>query len=177
MILSDVELIRHIEEKLLIVEPFDLEIVKENGLDLRIGHEIARIIESGDVIDIRRPEFEKFYRRAEVGDDGFIIYPNERMLVTTLETITLPNDLMSFCELRSTFARLGISIPPTIVDAGFSGNLTIELLGGAAPVRLYPGTRFLHLVFAKLSSPVKRPYRGKYYRQKGVTLPRVENPP
>lgn len=174
MILSDAELMRYIEEKLLIVEPFDQGIVKENGLDLRIGREIARIIDPGEVIDIRRPEFEKFYRREEVDDDGFIIHPNERLLVTTLETITLPNDLMAFCELRSTFARLGLSIPPTVVDAGFSGNLTIELLGGVAPVRLYPWTGFLHVVFARLSSPVERPYRGKYYKQRGVTLPRVE---
>ena len=174
MILSDIELINYIKEKLLIVEPFDQEIVKENGLDLRIGNEIARIVNDGTVIDIRKPDFERFYRREPVGEAGFIIHPNERVLATTLETITLPNSLMAFCELRSTFARLGISIPPTIVDAGFSGNLTIELLGGSAPVQLYPGIRFLHVVFAKLSTPVKKPYRGKYYKQSGVTIPKIE---
>ena len=176
MILSDVELMRYIEDKLLIVEPFDEEILKENGLDLRIGYEIARIIDPGAVIDIRSPGLERFYRRERVDEGGFILHPNEHLLTTTLEAVTLPNDLMAFCELRSTFARLGISIPPTVVDAGFSGNLTIELLGGVAPVRLYPKTRFLHLVFARLSSPVRRPYRGKYYRQRGVTLPRMEEP-
>lgn len=174
MILSDAELMRYIEEGRLVVEPFDREILKENGLDLRIGYEIARIVDPGEVIDIRSPEFKRFYRREEVGEGGFILHPNERILTTTLEAITLPNDLMAFCEVRSTFARLGISIPPTVVDAGFSGNLTIELLGGVAPVRLYPKTRFLHLIFARLSSPARRPYRGKYYKQRGVTLPKVE---
>lgn len=171
MILSDAELMRYLEDNLLIVEPLDKETVKENGLDLRIGHEIARITTEEGVIDIKVTDFERFYRWEKLDDKGFIIHPNERLLATTLETITLPNDLMAFCELRSTLARLGISIPPTIVDAGFSGNLTIQLLGGPAPVCLYLGTRFLHVVFARLSSPVKRPYRGKYYRQKGVTLP------
>jgi dCTP deaminase len=174
VILSDVELMNYIKDKLLVVEPFAPEIVKENGLDLRIGNEIARIVSDGTVIDIRNPDFERFYRREPVGEEGFIIYPNERVLATTLENVTLPDSLMAFCELRSTFARLGISIPPTIVDAGFSGNLTIELLGGAAPVQLYPGTRFLHVVFAKLSMPVKKPYRGKYYKQTGVTIPKIE---
>jgi len=174
MILSDVELMNYIKEKVLVVEPFDQEIVKENGLDLRIGYEIARIINNGTVIDIRSSDLERFYRRERVSEEGFIIYPNERVLATTLENIALPDSLMAFCELRSTFARLGISIPPTIVDAGFSGNLTIELLGGSAPVRLYPETRFLHIVFAKLSMPVKKPYRGKYYKQSGVTIPRTD---
>jgi dCTP deaminase len=174
MILSDIELLSYIQEKLLIIDPFDEEIVKENGLDLRIGNEIARIISTSEILDVQATDLERFYLRESVNESGFIINPNERVLATTLESISLPNTLMAFCELRSTFARLGISIPPTIVDAGFSGNLTIELLGGSAPVRLYPKTRFLHVVFAKLSSPVKKPYRGKYYEQKGVTLPRKE---
>jgi len=33
MILSDVELMNYIKDKVLIVEPFDQEIVKQNGLD------------------------------------------------------------------------------------------------------------------------------------------------
>jgi len=37
MILSDADLKRYIREGKLIVEPFDPEIVRENGLDLRIG--------------------------------------------------------------------------------------------------------------------------------------------
>jgi len=60
----------------------------------------------------------------------------------------------------------------TIVDAGFEGNLTIELIGSGFPVKLYAGERFVHLVFAKLTSPVEKPYKGKYQRQRGVTLPK-----
>jgi len=48
------------------------------------------------------------------------------VLATTLENIAIPDRLMAFCELRSTFARLGISIPPTIVDAGFSGTSVLN---------------------------------------------------
>ena len=37
MILSDADLRKYIESGKLVVEPFDPEIVRENGLDLRIG--------------------------------------------------------------------------------------------------------------------------------------------
>jgi dCTP deaminase len=78
---------------------------------------------------------------------------------------------MGFVNLRSSYARIGLTIPPTIVDANFEGQLTIELVGGDFPVKLYAGDRFLHVVFARLSSIVEKPYSGKYQGQKGVRLP------
>ena len=48
-------------------------------------------------------------------------------LGTTAEYIKMPNDLMAFVQLRSTWARQGIMLPPTVVDAGFEGNITLEI--------------------------------------------------
>jgi dCTP deaminase len=83
----------------------------------------------------------------------------------------MPMDLMGFVQLRSTYARLGLALPPTIIDANFSGQLTLEVLGGSFPVKIYAGDRFCHIIFAKLTSPVEKPYIGKYQLQRGVTLP------
>jgi len=74
-------------------------------------------------------------------------------------------------ELRSTFARLGLSIPPTIIDAGFEGQVSLESHGGAVPVKLRRGLRFAHAAFFRVEGPAL-PYRGKYQGQRGVTLPR-----
>jgi len=174
MILSDFELKMYLETRRIFIDPFDLEIIQENGVDLRLSDEIARLENCNTTFDLNemnKEQIESFYKK-ETYPAGFVVNPGEKILFTTLEYIVLPHDLMAFCELRSTFARLGLSIPPTIVDAGFSGNLTIGLTGGSFPVRLIPKTRFLHLVFAKLSTPVEKPYRGKYKEQKGVTLPK-----
>ncbi|MBE5729799.1 dCTP deaminase, partial [Candidatus Parvarchaeota archaeon] len=92
----------------------------------------------------------------------FVIEPNERILTVTEEDISISNNLVGFVNLRSSYARVGIIIPPTIVDAGFSGKLTIELIGSEFPIRLHAGDRFLHVVFAKTISPVENPYKGKY---------------
>jgi len=177
MILSDTELKRYIDSGRLRIEPFEPEVLRENGLDLRIGYEVAHLLNTDEVMDVRETRVEGFYKIEKVGDEGFVIGPREHILTITLEYISLPNDLMAFCQLRSTFARLGLFIPPTIIDAGFEGQLTIELVGGPFPVRIYPGTRFLHVVFSKLTSPVKRPYKGKYQGQRGVTLPRMDRNP
>lgn len=94
--------------------------------------------------------------------------PPHFTLGCTAEVLTLPDDLMGFVQLRSTWARHGILITPTIVDCGFSANLTVELYNvgyrGPAPI----GERFLHLVFATMLSPGD-PYRGKYQGQTGIT--------
>ncbi|MCW1293983.1 MAG: dCTP deaminase, partial [Candidatus Parvarchaeota archaeon] len=98
----------------------------------------------------------------------FIINPNERILSVTKENISLSNNLIGFVNLRSSYARIGIIIPPTIVDAGFSGKLTIEMIGSEFPIKLHADDRFLHLVFSRTISPVENPYRGKYANKGGV---------
>lgn len=88
-------------------------------------------------------------------------------LGVSLERIVMPNDLMAFVQLRSTWARKGIILPPTVVDAGFDGQITLEI-AAFADVKLPIGERFAHLIFAKLSSP-SAPYKGKYQYQTGIT--------
>jgi dCTP deaminase len=172
MILSDSDLRAYIGSGRLLVEPFNESIVRENGLDLRIGDTIARFMKLDRAIDTRRDDIESFYSTYHVGEDGFTIYPHEHLLIHTLEYIRMPDDLMGFVNLRSSYARIGLTIPPTIIDAGFEGQVVVEVVGGELPVDLYPGDRFIHVVFAKLSKPVEKPYRGVYQGQRGIVLPR-----
>lgn len=172
LILGDRDLKYYIDKGLLKIEPYTLDIIRENGVDLRIGSQIARLRRTSKLLDIREGQDLREYYEVESGS-SFIIYPGERVLISTLEYIRLPDDLMGFVELRSTYARLGLSLPPTIVDAGFEGNITLEVLGSSFPIKLYSGDRFAHIIFARTLSPVDKPYSGKYQKQKGVTLPRL----
>ncbi|AZI75906.1 putative dCTP deaminase [Sulfolobales Beppu rod-shaped virus 1] len=164
MILSDKTIKKFIEEKKLKIEPLYEDTIRENGVDLRIGYEILRFKKDGNIVFLNR--LDNLYKK-ETGKH-FLIAPHEHVLLTTLEYIELPNDIIGLVNLRSTFARLGLFIPPTIVDAGFKGQLTIELVGSEVPIMLDAETRFLHLVFAKTDEPVQRPYSGKYQYQVGV---------
>ncbi|WP_309492854.1 dCTP deaminase [Candidatus Hecatella orcuttiae] len=173
MILSDFDLLNYIRERRLVIRPFKKDTLRENGVDLHLGDTIARLRPSSRILDTRgTPGIEGFYSVEKA--KAFTIQPNEKVLVSTLEHVEIPSDLMGFVELRSTFARCGILLPPTILDGGFKGNITIEILGSAFPVRLYSGDRFAHVVFAKLTSPLGRPYDGKYQGQQGIALPRFD---
>jgi dCTP deaminase len=173
MILSDFDLTWYLKSGRLVIVPYDEEIVRENGIDLRIGGELAKLKSLNKVFDTRNVTEEQVSEFYEVlKSDEFVIYPNERVLLTTLEYVKLPNDIMGFVELRSSFARLGLTIPPTIIDAGFEGNVTLEVHGSTFPIKLYKGQRFAHVIFSKTLNPVLRPYQGKYQGQRGVTLPK-----
>ncbi len=175
MILSDRDIAWYIEKGLLRIEPLSGDTIRENGVDLRLGDEFCRFRRDAPELDTRRQfNIEEYYQCSSVGKEGFRIEPYEHVLATTHDEVCLPDDLVGLVNVRSTFARLGLYIPPTVIDAGFCGQVTIEIIGSAYPVRVYPGQRFLHVVFVKTTSPVANPYRGKYQGQRGVTPPRPD---
>ena len=171
MILSDTDLAEYLRSGKLVVEPLDWEIVRENGLDLRLGSEYCEILPTRLTLAVGEGDVSKYYRCGR-NEEHLILRPSTLYLLHTIETLALPSDLMGFVELRSTFARLGFLMPPTIVDAGFRGQLTVEVLTPPYPTRVRVGTRFLHVVFARTLTPVVNTYRGRYQGQSGVTLPR-----
>lgn len=174
VILSAVDLEREIKQGTLSIEPCSAESIRENGVDLRLSSAIMRFSDkNGGTLDIQSPKSEEFYCKESIVDE-LVLGKFELILVSTLEKIALPNNLMAFCQLRSTFARAGISIPPTVVDAGFAGNLTIQVSGGPFPVKIPVNTRFLHLVFAELRTPLTTGYEGKYKNDCGVATPKTD---
>jgi dCTP deaminase len=169
MILSDKDIKDYLEKKLLLIEPLSNDTVRENGVDLRVGDELLRFIYNKEPVDINdKSALEKVYTKEKVEKD-FVIFPQERVLIKIDEKIKMPSNLVGFCNVRSTFARLGLAIPPTIVDAGYEGNLTIMMIGGNVPVKISKGTRFLHLIFSTTLSEVQKPYSGNYHQSSGVT--------
>ena len=120
----------------------------------------------------------------EVMGHPVVFLPGRMYLGATREELVMPHDLMAFVELRSTWARSGLMLPPTIVDAGFHGNLTLEIVPfmraeSDTTVKHPPpvpyGHRFAHLIFARLTG-LADPYMGKYQGQWGVTAPIPDAP-
>ncbi len=177
MILSDGGIKAYLERKLLVVEPLEEDQIRENGIDLRIGCEYARFKRTDKVLDVNeRVNVEEYYERGNLcKEGGVIIKPYEHVLLHTMESIKMPVDLVALVNLKSTLARLGLYIPPTVVDAGFEGQIVIEVIGSSFPVKLTAGVPFVHLILVRLDSPVRRSYaeRGHYQGQRGVKLPRI----
>ena len=172
MILSDRDIRVLIRAGELRVEPLSQDTIRENGLDLRVGPEYCILRESTVPLDPRNPGDPGEYYECGRAGEAILIPPRTPVLLHTLEYIELPGYVAGLVNLRSTWARTGLYIPATVVDAGFAGELTIEIIGSSFPVKLPVGERFLHLVLVKTWTPAEKPYKGEYKGQRGVRLPK-----
>jgi len=178
MILSDLDLSNMIRSKRLKIEPFIDEIVRENGIDFRLAPQVGRhntMMGDSFVMDPSNEQMIKSAYKIEDDVSQIIIGAKEQVLLSTVEHVTLPDDLVGMVELRSTWARHGLSMPPTIIDAGFSGTVTLEVINNAPyKIAIKPLTRFAHIIFVKTTSMVEKSYsKGSYTGQRGVKLPKA----
>lgn len=179
MILSDRDIRQLLKEGRIKIEPVDgLERrIGPDGIDLRLGHTFLVFERNKQpYIDPRRRETAKGTTRqihVETGEP-FIIHPNELVLATTLERITIADDLLGRLEGRSSLGRLGIIVHSTasIFHPGWDGTATMELGNlGVMPVALYPRMRVCMFTFERMSSPVERPYGSGKTKYQGQTGP------
>jgi dCTP deaminase len=94
-------------------------------------------------------------------EEPFILHPGEFVLGQTLERVTVPDDMVARLEGKSSLGRLGLLIHSTagFVDAGFSGNLTLELSNVAnLPITIYKGMPIGQLSFMRMDRAVDSAY-------------------
>ncbi len=162
MVLSDRTIRTEIEQGRIVIDPFDPSLVQPASVDVRVDRRF-RVFHNArhPYIDVRKP-MEDLTELVEMGgDEPFILHPGEFVLGQTLERVVLPNDLVARLEGKSSLGRLGLLIHSTagFVDAGFSGNLTLELSNVAnLPITIYHRMPIGQLSFMRMDGPVEHPY-------------------
>jgi len=152
--------------------------MQPSSLDVRVDR-YFRVFRNSryPYIDVKA-EQEELTELVEVdGDEAFILHPGEFVLGSTLERVTLPDDLVARLEGKSSLGRLGLLIHSTagFIDPGWDGHVTLELSNVAnLPITIYPGMKIGQLSFVQLSEPAERPYGSagigsKYQGQRGPT--------
>ena len=181
MILSDRDIKKALDSGRVKVESPQKELFRHihaSSMDLRLGN-IFKLYEHSkfSVLDPKNPETVVGNMRTITVAEGdpFIVQPGEFVLGVTMETLTVPDDLVVRVEGRSSLGRLGIIIHSTagFVDPGFSGTITLEISNlNRMPVALYPGMRICQLAFEMMSSPAEMPYNLKpFSKYQGQVLP------
>ena len=181
MILSDRTIREEINAGRILIEPFDDACIQPSSVDLHVDREF-RVFQNNryPYIDVmtEQPDLTELVE-VETGE-SFILHPGEFVLGSTMERITLPDDLVARLEGKSSLGRLGLLIHSTAgyVDPGWDGYLTLELSNVAnLPITIYPGMKIGQISFFRLSTPADVPYgskgtRSKYQGQRGPTASR-----
>ncbi|MGP3978215.1 dCTP deaminase [Streptomyces sp. 8N114] len=178
MLLSDKDIRAEIDAGRVRIDPYDPAMVQPSSIDVRLDR-FFRVFENHRYphIDpaVEQPDLTRLIE-AE-GDEPFILHPGEFVLASTYEVISLPEDVASRLEGKSSLGRLGLLTHSTagFIDPGFSGHVTLELSNVATlPMKLWPGMKIGQLCMFRLTSPAEYPYGSaqygsRYQDQRGPT--------
>lgn len=115
---------------------------------------------------------------ASLNKEGYVILPpNSYLLGVTPETFVMPRDVTAICVGKSTYARCGIAVNLTPIEAGFEGQVVIEVANQTSlPARIYANMGIAQFLFFRGDQPCDVSYAdrgGKYQGQSGITDARV----
>lgn len=127
------------------------------GFDLRLG-KVWKIKGSGFL----GVEDRKTCDTVAVKARHLIIKPGDFYLVTTIETVNVPKNLVGILKPRSTLQRMGLILRTTQIAPGYSGELTFALYNaGPCQVKIEFGARIVHVMFARVEGKTAL-YRGQW---------------
>jgi dCTP deaminase len=140
--------------------------VGTSSIDVRLGDtflmETNPVDEGFDrpAIDPRNKTLHQFF---PVTDKSYRLRPGEFILASTEEAVALPDNISCQFLLKSSIARCGINhLLAGWIDAGFAGNITLELHNVSRnPVLLTAGMKIGQLVFFKHVDTGETSYRHK----------------
>ena len=171
-------------EKNNIIAPFEKSQVREGrisyglssyGYDARVSDEFKIFTNvNNSIVDPKNFSLDGF---VEKKSDTCIIPPNSFALARTVEYFKIPRNILVVCLGKSTYARCGIIVNVTPLEPEWEGHVTLEFSNTSPlPAKIYANEGVAQFIFLKGNEKPSVTYanrKGKYMKQKGVTLPKV----
>lgn len=188
--------IRRMAEEHNLISPFEPKLVREvdgrriisagassYGYDMRLADDGFRVFSpvTGREIDPKRFDEESLVeppiRTTDDGSRYHLMPPHSYALGVTVETFKMPRNVTAICMGKSTYARAGLIVNTTPLEAGWTGRLVIEL-GNLAdlPLRVYVNEGIGQVIFLESDEDCDVSYEdrgGKYQGQTGLTYSRL----
>jgi dCTP deaminase len=170
------------------IEPFMEEQVREAdgkgiisygtssyGYDLRVSNRFQIFTNvHGSVVDPKAFDPKSL---VEVVSDVCLIPPNSFALAESVEYFRIPRNVMTLCVGKSTYARCGIIVNVTPFEPEWEGRVVLEISNTTPlPAKVYAGEGLAQVLFFESEEECRTSYadrKGKYQRQKGITLPKT----
>lgn len=177
--------IRKMSREQAMVSPFEEKMQRQGvisyglssyGYDARLADEF-KIFTNIDnaIVDPKNFSDASFVNRKT---DVCVVPPNSFALARTVEYFKIPRDILVICLGKSTYARCGLIVNVTPLEPEWEGHVTLEISNTTPlPARVYANEGICQFLFLKADSLCETSYAdrgGKYMKQTGVTLPRME---
>lgn len=172
------DLIEHPHPQLDLINPASIDIRIGNDLMIEVYSEylplfINRLLRPISFLLPKRkfPKYLKLNLRDYDADNPFYFYPGECILVSSMENLLVPEDLVMDLRLKSSRAReLYDHSLAFWFDPGWRGIGTMELknISTFAKLPVYPGLKIAQIIYNTLTETCASPYKGKYKYAAGV---------
>lgn len=190
MRLCDTDIERYLDEGIISLSPRPAN-DKINGatIDVRLGNSfrvfrehLTPYIDLSGSREVMTEQLNKVMSEEIIIPDGeaFFLHPGELALATTLESVSLPANIVGWLDGRSSLARLGLMVHVTAhrIDPGWQGKIVLEFFNaGKLPLALRPNMAIGALSFEILSGYAARPYNArkdaKYKNQQNAVFSRI----
>ena len=111
-----------------------------------------------------------------IESDVCVIPPNSFALASTIEYFKIPEDVLTICLGKSTYARCGIIVNVTPLEPEWEGHVTLEFSNTTSlPAKMYANEGVAQMLFFQSDERCLVSYKdrgGTYQGQTGVTLPK-----
>lgn len=179
-----------------IITPFEPKLVRQvedrriiscgassYGYDMRLADDGFRVFSPihGREIDPKkfdeRSLIEPPLQTSEDGSRYYLMPPHSYALGISVETFKMPRNVTGIALGKSTYARAGLLVNTTPLEAGWTGRLVVEL-GNLAnlPLRVYVNEGIGQVLFFESDEDCAVSYDdrgGKYQGQTGLTYSRL----
>jgi len=120
--------------------------------------------------DIRLKQDIRFQPRTDkiamdrIAIQGELLKFGRFCIASAIEEFDMPSDLVGIVHDKSTWARKGLSVFNTVIEPGWRGFLTLELVyHGQEELHLPAGIGIAQVLFHQVTEPAS--YAGKYQNQ------------
>lgn len=137
--------------------------IKEHGVSHGLG-------EAGYDIRIKQDvTFKRGFSELVTLVDGER-FPGWFVIASAIEEFQMPTNLMGIVHDKSTWARQGLSVFNTVIEPGWNGFLTLELVyHGHQDLVIPAGSGIAQVIFHELA--LETQYRGRYQNQGDKPIP------
>ena len=160
MILTDLEILKEIENKNIIIEPFERSSLGTNSYDVHLGEWLSEyeFFPGTPYLDSKEENLLVHYR---IPEEGYVLQPGRLYLGVTQE-YTESHKHVPFLEGKSSVGRLGIDIHATAGkgDVGFCNYWTLEI-SCTVPVKVYPGMPVGQIIYFQVQGEIGMSYNNK----------------
>lgn len=120
------------------------------------GYDVRVEFDTGQMWQFTAPHFM----------DGIYFPGHTFMLASTVERFCMPSNIRGVVHDKSSWVRRGLTVQNTVIEPGWSGYLTLELIyHGADRLVVMSGDPIAQIAFEYLDYPTEQPYTGKYQHQ------------